>query len=364
MAKNVELLDNGNEILYPKTLAVQVAVNANKNLDTKLDEIDAKIKDVTDEVVSARNKTGNTYTTLKARLDAMEDTATQAQQTANTANTNATQANQTANTANNTANSVQTEINNAKGNSATLKDRIDSIDTKLINYLPLTGGVLNGALNANGGVSINGNPVWHSGNLQPSVDAVANTVVQRSNAGNITTGQIVNFQDTNQNRIGAITIEDTTRKIRHNHIPTGSTVQTAYDIHTQQTMPYSEGTFTPVVESTGGGTMVGTGTGYYQRIGNTVTIHCEINITGAGTVTGGNLTIGGLPFANGNTTNSTSGTFGDIQGFANYDIYPYLLANSHLIRIRRRNAQGVASYLPAMDVVGTTFAFSMTYVTN
>ena len=79
---------------------------------------------------------------------------------------------------------------------------------------------------------------------------------------------------------------------------------------------------------------------------------------------GGNLTIGGLPFANGNTTNSTSGTFGDIQGFANYDIYPYLLANSHLIRIRRRNAQGVASYLPAMDVVGTTFAFSMTYVTN
>ena len=44
MPKNVELLDNANDILYPKTLAVQVAVNANKDSDTKLNEIDAEFK--------------------------------------------------------------------------------------------------------------------------------------------------------------------------------------------------------------------------------------------------------------------------------------------------------------------------------
>ena len=44
MPKNVELLDNANDILYPKTLAVQVAVNPNKDLNTKLNEIDAEFK--------------------------------------------------------------------------------------------------------------------------------------------------------------------------------------------------------------------------------------------------------------------------------------------------------------------------------
>ena len=72
MAKNVELLDNANDILYPKTLAVQVAVNANKNLDTKLNEMDTNIESVTNEVKDARtdNKTQITsHKDLKTRLD-------------------------------------------------------------------------------------------------------------------------------------------------------------------------------------------------------------------------------------------------------------------------------------------------------
>ena len=71
MAKNVELLDNGNEILYPRTVTEQVAVTANQNLKEKLNEMDANIESVTNEVKDARTNgnTNITYNNLKARLD-------------------------------------------------------------------------------------------------------------------------------------------------------------------------------------------------------------------------------------------------------------------------------------------------------
>ena len=71
MAKNVELLDNGNEILYPRTVTEQVAVTANQNLKEKLNEMDANIESVTNEVKDARTNgnTSFTYNNLKARLD-------------------------------------------------------------------------------------------------------------------------------------------------------------------------------------------------------------------------------------------------------------------------------------------------------
>lgn len=71
MAKNVELLDNGNEILYPRTVTEQVAVTANQNLKEKLNEMDANIESVTNEVKDARTNgnTSFTYNNLKTRLD-------------------------------------------------------------------------------------------------------------------------------------------------------------------------------------------------------------------------------------------------------------------------------------------------------
>lgn len=45
MPKNVELLDNANDILYPRTLAEQVNVSTNKTLDVKLNEIDTEINE-------------------------------------------------------------------------------------------------------------------------------------------------------------------------------------------------------------------------------------------------------------------------------------------------------------------------------
>lgn len=201
-----------------------------------------------------------------------------------------------------------------------------------------------------------------------NVNALADSIVQRNEKGNVWIGQVLNFSEVNfdlVNRIGGISIETGSRKLRHNHIPVGSSEQTAYDIHTQQTMPYEVGSFTPEVGSTSGGTMVGTRTGRYIRIGDNVTVHCEIKITNAGTVTGGTLTIGGFPFSNANAVNHCSGSFGDVVGISNYEVYPYLLAGSHLLRIRRREINtGLSTYMPALDMVGATIAFTLTYMTN
>ena len=72
--KNVELLDNGNEILYPRTVTEQVAVTANQNLKEKLNEMEANIESVTNEVKDARtnSKTTKTHLNLKERLDDLE----------------------------------------------------------------------------------------------------------------------------------------------------------------------------------------------------------------------------------------------------------------------------------------------------
>lgn len=169
MPKNVELLDNTNDKLYPKTKAEQVIVTSTKNLDVKLTEVDTKIKDVTDEVVNARpDKKGVSHPTLKARLDAMEDTTTTINNTVNSvkqeveqarggeANLNdrldkmttaTTNAQNTANTANNAVNSVRQEIDDAKDPNATLKDKLDSIGDKFDGYLPTAGGTMTGAIN-------------------------------------------------------------------------------------------------------------------------------------------------------------------------------------------------------------------------
>ena len=72
MAKNVELLDINNEVLYPRTVTDQVAVSTDKSLTRKLQEVDSSIKTVADEVIEARTdgRTRASHPNLKARLDA------------------------------------------------------------------------------------------------------------------------------------------------------------------------------------------------------------------------------------------------------------------------------------------------------
>jgi hypothetical protein len=71
---------------------------------------------------------------------------------------------------------------------------------------------------------------------------------------------------------------------------------------------YEEGTFTPTVRT--GITSVGysTQTGYYTKVGNTVTFTMVI-VVNAGTTNGTQLTFGGLPFTT-KSTNDSAGNFG------------------------------------------------------
>lgn len=401
MPKNVELLDNTNDKLYPKTKAEQVIVTSTKNLDVKLTEVDTKIKDVTDEVVNARpDKKGVSHPTLKARLDAMEDTTTTINNTVNsvkqeveqarggeanlndrldkmtTATTNAqntaTQAQQTANTANNTVNSVKQEIDNAKAPNGTLKEKIDGIDNKFGRYLPLTGGTVAGNLEVNGNLTNGGFDVWHEGNLVPHENAIPDTVVKRSGTGSIATGQILNFQDATQTRIGGIALDQTTRELRHNYIPTGSSQQTAYNIWTERNLKVESGDFTPVAGGTTAGTLVTRNAkGQYVRIGNTVTFHLEINLFGAGSAQG-NLQISGLPYVSGSNVGKSC-SIGWLEGMSpGCEFYAYMSGGANSIRILQRTiATGATGYLTAGAAVqnpqnpnGNAISISGTYRIN
>ena len=180
-----ELIVNDNDILLPRTVTDQVAISASKNLTQKLNEIDANVKSVTDEVTSARNAFPN----LKERIDSIELTANNANNTANNVKAEvegarggqqtlndrldnmaneAVQAQQTATAANGIANDVKQEIDNAKDPNGTLKEKIDGIDNKFDRYLPLTGGTITGVLEVNGDLTTGRNQVWHEGNFNPA----------------------------------------------------------------------------------------------------------------------------------------------------------------------------------------------------
>ena len=59
---------------------------------------------------------------------------------------------------------------------------------------------------------------------------------------------------------------------------------------------YEEGAFTPVITSSSGTITSYTATGFYNRIGQTITVHLVVNITDPGSASG-NLVFSGLPFA-------------------------------------------------------------------
>jgi hypothetical protein len=58
---------------------------------------------------------------------------------------------------------------------------------------------------------------------------------------------------------------------------------------------YEEGAFTPVITSSSGTITSYTATGFYNRIGQTITVHLVVNITDPGSASG-NLVFSGLPF--------------------------------------------------------------------
>ena len=345
MPKNVELLDNTNDILYPKTKTEQVIVTSTQNLNVKLADIDTKIKSVTDEVVNARpDKKGVAHPTLKARLDAMEDgstniqntlnqvqaTANQANTTANQANTTAnatkqeveqarggqanlnnrlnamtnatTQAQQTATTANNTANNVKQEIDNAKAPNATLKEKLDSINGKFANYLPLAGGTVTGNLEVNGNLTNGTHQVWHKGNAPIDTNATPNTVVKRLASGNINVGTGVAFNDATGGGayLGGIGIgSGNSSGVAYTNQPIHLIPQRGNtQIWTHETMRVESGDWSPQFTASNGGTCAyDSRGGRYHRVGNMVIV--TFNLIARNPVNfNGQLSVTNLPFTN------------------------------------------------------------------
>jgi len=80
---------------------------------------------------------------------------------------------------------------------------------------------------------------------------------------------------------------------------------------------YEEGTFTPSCVCTGQTITLGTAIGTYTKIGNVVRAQIAIVISSVSGAAGGNTTIAGFPFANGDTTYTAQGAIGYNDGFAN-----------------------------------------------
>jgi len=80
---------------------------------------------------------------------------------------------------------------------------------------------------------------------------------------------------------------------------------------------YEEGTFTPSCVCTGQTITLGTNIGTYTKIGDIVRAQIAIVVSTVSGAAGGNTTISGFPFANGDTTYTAQGAIGYNDGFAN-----------------------------------------------
>jgi hypothetical protein len=139
-----------------------------------------------------------------------------------------------------------------------------------------------------------------------------------------------------------------------------SQIQTNVAGMTSETLDsYEEGTFTPVIEGTtsAGTASYSTRTGKYTKIGNMVTVYCQVTwSSGTGT---GNLRVTGLPF----TSNENYVTaMGATTGLALTDQYAYgFTSSSNVINVGITSTNGTstaASY--AYDAAGSIW-ITLTY---
>lgn len=205
------------------------------------------------------------------------------------------------------------------------------------------------------------------------VNPTPNKIVKRDTNGNISTRQKVAFHNTSNAKVGEIEINPTTRKLIHQSIPSGSNNPTAYDIHTQQTLPFQTGEFTPRLDGTTSGSMeLRNAKGDYTRIGNVVNINMEFTIWGRGNAAG-LVAINGLPFASASNTAGKSLSVGWVDGLPNgVYILAYVHAGARGVRLCQKNiTTGAMSYVSidgaATSITpnkGSVIAISGTYTIN
>jgi hypothetical protein len=127
---------------------------------------------------------------------------------------------------------------------------------------------------------------------------------------------------------------------------------------------YEEGTFTPVVAdaSTGGNVAsVGAGLGSYTKVGNLVTVGCnlsDINISG---LTSSNaIYIRGLPFTVGTTQTRIGSTFLDRVTFSGY-VTAYATGSHVLLFNTASGAHDAALLVSSINSTGSDVFFTLQY---
>jgi hypothetical protein len=154
--------------------------------------------------------------------------------------------------------------------------------TSLTNALPLTGGTVTGTVTFNS--AITGAAATFSG-------------IVAANGGGI------QFPATQVTSAGANTLDD-----------------------------YEEGSWTPSCVCTGQTITLNTALGTYTKIGNVVRAQIAIVVSTVSGAAGGNTTISGFPFANGDTTYTAQGAIGYNDGFANTIGGAWMTSTSMLFR--------------------------------
>jgi hypothetical protein len=130
---------------------------------------------------------------------------------------------------------------------------------------------------------------------------------------------------------------------------------------------YEEGTWTPVLSGSGGGTytMGGINYGKYTRIGNQVSITCTVEWTGVSAGYSGNLTVGGLPFtcAGNRCSGSLMAVLNGISFTSGYGEWNIGIdpGRSDMWVIQSSSTGSGYSHNPTVASSGRIYAISITY---
>ena len=125
---------------------------------------------------------------------------------------------------------------------------------------------------------------------------------------------------------------------------------------------YEEGTFTPVIASTGGGTNTYIRqNAKYTKVGRLVSIEIDVRLN-VNSMSSGDLTITGLPFANGATVITAPLISSPPATSAAYYISGYILAGQSTITLNRvTGAATEVTLTTATFASGESLAFTFSY---
>lgn len=133
----------------------------------------------------------------------------------------------------------------------------------------------------------------------------------------------------------------------------------------------SEGSFTPTIASSGGGTPAyAMQVGNYMKIGRTVTVQIYITLSSLGTLAAGSVSIGGLPFSTVSSANAyQSCSLGEIVSVSlqtdAYQITAYTPpSGTSIFLLQARNGLGASNVVVGNLSNNSSFIVSCTYLAN